>query len=131
MSDYKYLGCWVNEVGNNTKTIESMTSAASHSYGCIVVLFKQLGDMAYWSFCTLYNSYILPIANSVAAVWGCSDHSAARVLQNCIMRFHLGIHHFAPVAATSIEMDMPNIQHVRWLELVRFHNRVMLMENHR
>ena len=94
-------------------------------------LFKQLGDMGYKSFCTLYNSYILPIANYGAGVWGYSDHPAPWVLQNRIMCFYMGVHRFAPVATTHIEIDIPNIQHARWLEQVRFHNRVMLMKEHR
>ncbi len=40
VSDYKYVGCWVNEYSN--KTFEALTSAASQFYGRIVGLFKQL-----------------------------------------------------------------------------------------
>ena len=27
VSDYKYLGCWVNEFCNNKKTVEALTDA--------------------------------------------------------------------------------------------------------
>ncbi len=50
VSDYKYLGCWVNEHGSTDKTVDALTAAASRSFGRIVGLFKQLGHMGYQSF---------------------------------------------------------------------------------
>ena len=49
---------------------------------------------------------------------GFKDYSAPRVLQNKIAHFYLGVHRFAPVPATNIEMNIPNIQFLRWLEMV-------------
>ena len=69
VSDYKYLGCWMNEYSDNDKKAEALTSAASRSYGRIVGLFKQLVDMGYKLFRPLYNFYVLPIADYGAAVW--------------------------------------------------------------
>ena len=68
VSDYKYLGCWMNEFGSNARTIGALTSAAGRSYGRIIGLFKHLGDMGYNSFCTLYDSYVIPVANYAAGV---------------------------------------------------------------
>ena len=47
VDNYKYLVCWVNEFGNHKKTVEALTSAAGRSYGRIIGLFKQLGNMGY------------------------------------------------------------------------------------
>ena len=74
MENYKYLGCWINEHGNNDKTVESLTAAAGRSYGRMINLFRKLGDMGCNAYCTLYNSYITPIVNYGAAVWGFSDY---------------------------------------------------------
>ncbi len=130
VADYKYLGCWINEFGNNNCTVEALTSATSRSYGRIIGIFRQLGDMGYGSFMTLYNTYILPIANYAAAVWGFRDYPAPRVLQNKISHFYLGVHWYAPVPATSIEMDILNIQFTLWLEMVRYHNRLVNQKEH-
>ena len=51
----KYPDCWVNEFGNNAKTVEALTSAASRSYGRIVGMFRKLGDMGYNSFISLWG----------------------------------------------------------------------------
>ena len=80
---------------------------------------------------TLYNSYVVPIATYGAAVWGYKDFQAPRVLQNRINRFYLGVHRFAPVATTSIEMNIVNLRQQRWADMLRLHNRILDMKPHR
>ena len=105
VSNYKYLGCWINEFMNNDKTVESLTLAAGRSFGRIVNIFKKMGDMGYETFDTLCHSYVLPVANYAAGVWGFKDYPAPQVLQNRMTRFFLGVHRFAPLPATKSEMD--------------------------
>ena len=45
VADYKYLGCWVNEFGNNSKTVDALTATAGRSFGRIVNIFKEMGNM--------------------------------------------------------------------------------------
>ena len=99
VSDYKYLGCWVNEFLSNEKTVESLTAAAGRSFRRIVNIFKRMGDMGYKTFCTLYHSYVLLVANYAAGVWGFKNDPVPQVLQNHIEGFFLGVHRFAPLAA--------------------------------
>ena len=124
VENYKYLGCWVNEHGSHDKTVQALTAAAGRSYGRIVGLFKTLGDLGYKSFVKLYSSCVLPVANYGAAVWGWKDYPAPRVLQHKISSFYLGCHKYAPNSAVSIEMDIPEIQTVRWQDILRYSNRV-------
>ena len=77
----------------------------SGSYGRAVGLFKEIGDMGYHTYSTLYYSHIVPVANYAAAVYGFQDYLATRVLKNRITKFHIGIHRFAPVASTQTEMN--------------------------
>ena len=130
MENYKYLGCWNNDFGDNTKIVQALTAAASHSYGRIIGIFEKFGDLGYKSFMTLFDAYVLPIANYGAAVWGFVDYLAPRVLQNKISRFYCGVHRFAPVSSTNIEMDWTNIHFIRWVELLRFHNCLMEMKSY-
>ncbi len=131
VQDYKYLGCWINKVGNNDKTVQALTTAASRSYGRIVRLFRELGDMGYRSFCSLYNSYVLPVACYGVAVWGFKDYSAPQVLQNKILHFYLGVHRFASVAVTHLEMNILCIQFACWLEQIRYYNRIVKLNSDR
>ncbi len=126
VSNYKYLGCWINEFDKDDKTVEALTATAGCSFGHIVDIFRKVGDLGHKSFNTLYVSYVLPLANYATAVWGFKDHPATWVLQNRIHRFYLGVHRFASVTATSIEMDQPLIRTTHWLEMLRFHNRIII-----
>ena len=128
---YKYLGCWIHEHGNNNKTVEALTAGAGRSFGRIVNIFKKLGDLGYNSYCTLLDSYVLPIVNYGSAVWGFKDYPAPRVLQNRINRYYLGVHRFTPVAASSIEMDLPDYRYLRWLEMLRYFNRIQNLSEER
>ena len=131
VSNYKYLGCWVNEHDNNDKTVDALTSAAGRSFGRIVGLFKKLGNMGYKSYCTLYESYVLSVANYAAGVWGFKCYPGPQVLQNRVFRYYLGTHRFAPNAAVHLEMGQMCIHHKRWLEIVRLYNRFCEMKTDR
>ena len=127
VTNYKYFGCWVNEHGEDTKMVEALTAATRCSYGRIINIFKKLGDMGPRTHGTLYEIYVLPIANGAVAVWDFKDHPAPKVLQDRINRFYLGVHRFASVVMTSIEMDLPLIRCVRWGEMLHYHNGLMNM----
>ena len=90
VSNYKYLGCWINNFGNYTKTVKVLTSAAGCSHGTIVELLKEYGNMEYCTFCTLYETYVLPVANYGTRMWGFKN-SAPQVLQHRINDFYLGV----------------------------------------
>ena len=124
VSDYKYLGCWVNEFGKAVKTVDVLTSAAGRLYGRIVGIMKQLGSMGYRTFLTLYKTYVLPVANYGAGVWGYKNFSAPQVLQHRINKFYLGVGRYAANSATSIEMDVMDTQHSLWLEMLRYMNQI-------
>ena len=47
------------------------------------------------------------------------------------MRFFLGVHKFAPNAAVKIEMDWLETREKRWLNMIRYFNRLNSMESHR
>ncbi len=64
-------------------------------------------------------------------VWGFKDHSAPSVLQNPIHRFYLGVLRFAGVTGTGIEMDQPLIRMVRQLGMLKYHNRILKLNEDR
>ena len=70
VDNYKYLGCWINEFGNNFKTVQALTAAGSQSYGYIIGLVNKFGDLGYKTFMTLYEAYVWPIINYGAQYGG-------------------------------------------------------------
>ena len=88
-----------------------------------------MDDMGYETYTTLCDSYILPVANYVAGVWGFRDYPAPQVLQNKMQRFFLGVHTYAPLPAVHSEMDWLEMRKLRWLDMIRLFNRIVSMSN--
>ena len=128
---YKYLGFIMHEHLNNTKHVKTLTAAASRSFGRIYSIFKSMGNLGINTYETLYSSYVESIMNYASGVWGFRHYDAPQVLQNRIMRFYLGVHKFAPVASTKIEMDWLECRESRWLNMLRLFNRISKMDEHR
>ena len=82
---YKYLGVFLQEHLSFKPTVEALTSSASRSYGRIVNMFKKLTNMGIRTYDTLYTSYVVPIMNYAAGVWGFAEFPEPQTLQNRIM----------------------------------------------
>ena len=67
------------------------------------------------SYETLFQTYVIPIMNYAAGVWGFADQNAPQVLQNRIQRYYLGVHKFTSVAATQLVSDWINVRSLRWV----------------
>ncbi len=128
---YKYLGFLMHEHTNPKNAIETLTSAASRSFGRIVSMFRVLKNMGVKSYETLYHSYVVPIMHYGSAVWGYKENNDTRVLQNRIARYYLGVHKFTAVCATQLELDWLSVKYRRWVDIIRYHNRLMDMKAHR
>ena len=71
-----YLGCWVNELGNNSKTVEAVTAAVGRSFESIGNMFKHMVNIRYGTYCTLCDSYVLPVANYGTVVCSFANYTA-------------------------------------------------------
>ena len=70
----------------------------------------------------------MTIANYGAGVWGFQEANDPQVLQNRVCRYYLGVRKFTPVAATRIIMDWPDMKSLRWVEVLRYRNRLTEMD---
>ena len=107
---YKYLGYTIQEHLNQKPNIEVLTAAASRSFGRVVNIFKKLKNLGIKTYNTLYNTFVMTIANDGAAVWGFYEANEPQVLQNRVCRYYLGVHKFTPVTATQILLDWPDMK---------------------
>ena len=128
---YKYLGYIMDECMSEKHIVDALTNSATRAFGKVVNTFKALGNMGINSYESLYNSYILSILNYCSAVWGFNEQQAPQVLQNRIQRFFLGVNAFTPVSALHHEFDWLSVHSFRWIEMVRFFNRIIAMDDHR
>ena len=130
-SVYKYLGVLFHENLQEKPTVEALTNAAIRSFGRITGIFKKLKNLGIRSYETLYESYIIPILNYGAGVWGFSEQAQPQVLQNRMKRYFMGVNKFAPNSALSLEFGWLDMKFRRWLEMIRYWNRLCEMSNDR
>ena len=128
---YKYLGYTIQEHLSHKPNIEILTSAAARSYGRIVNIFRQVKNLGFKTYDTLYRTYVTPIVHYGAAIWGFAEANDPQVLQNRVSCYYLGVHKFTPVAATQIIMDWLDMKYLRWCEIVRYRNRLNKMDVNR
>ena len=77
----------------------------------------------------LYQTYVMTIANYGAGVCGFQEANDPQVMQNRVCHYYLGVHKFTPVAATKIIMDWPDMKSLRWVEILRYRNRLSEMDS--
>ncbi len=94
-------------------------------------MFKKLHNMGIRTYETLYTSYVVPIMNYGAGVRGFADQNKPQILQNRIIRYFLGVHKFAPLPAIYLEMDWMSTRFMRWIEIIRYRNRITAMNKDR
>lgn len=128
---YKYLGVYFHENLNYEENVDILAQSASRALGSIVSKLKRNNFMAYSTYSKLYDSCVVPIADYASEIWGFRNFNMPNTLQNRAMRIFLGVHRFAPVAGLEGDMVWLSPQYRRWLNMIRFWNRLILMENER
>ena len=131
VSNYKYLGYIINEHLSHKTTVDALTTSGNRAFGRIVNIFRSMGNMGYKSYTTLYNTYVMPILNYAAGVWGYQEQAEPQILQNRIERYYLGVNKFTPNAPTRLEMDYMDIKFKRWTEMICYKNRLAKMDQDR
>ena len=128
---YKYLGYNVHEHLMHTDTVNTLTKNAKHAFGKIINVFYRLKDMSLCSYETLYKAKCALLCKLCQQAWGFREFQPPRTLQNRCSRFFPGMHIFTPMPAANTEMDVIDIRHARWVEVVRLTNRIIYMKpNH-
>ena len=118
MEAYKYLGYHVHEHLSHAITADILNMSARRAFGRVIGVFKKLKNMGYKTYGSLYESNILPIANYASAIWGFKEHQGSCVLFNKVGKFYLGTHIFMPTATLYLELNLLDIKHTCWLEII-------------
>ena len=119
-----------NEV-NAQKQLDIMTEWCGKWGMHINPILKKLKNMGIATYETLYDSYVNSIMNYGAAVWGYAEQNEPQVLQNRIQRYYLGVNKYTPTAATRIEFGWLDPKYQRWIDIIRYWNRLLKMKENR
>ena len=131
VGQYKYLGVILNEHMDFTVTASSLSNAASRALGLLRFKLKSLKDCRYNTFTKLYSSYICPILDYSAGVWGFKQFSAPEVIQNRSIRYFLGVHRFSSNFVINGDMGWLSCRNRRKIAMINLWNRLVKMPSNR
>ena len=131
-SSYKYLGVWVNEFCEFSKTEKLLSESAGRALGKIIGKFKGMRNMGYNTYTKLYNSCVSTILNYGVGVWGAyTNGQISEKIQNRACRVFLGVHKYSANVAINGDMGWNNHRNRQKLDMIRLWNRIITMDNER
>jgi len=127
VKQYKYLGILLNENMDFQTVAKSLTAAGSRAMGLLRYKLKSLKECQYNTFSKLYMSYICPILDYSAGVWGFKDFSVTETTQHRAIRYYLGVHRFAANDMINGDMGWLSCRGRRQLSMLNLWNRLINM----
>ena len=92
-SSYKYLGFWINEYLDLSKSIREVTKSASRALGAVYTKYLCAGGMGYDVYTKLVNSVVEPVLFYCAGIWGIC-YKEIDVVLNKACKYFLGTRMF-------------------------------------
>ncbi len=103
-NSYKYLGLWLNEHLNMTKSVNELAKSAGRALSALDTKCLRAVGMTLSVFEKLYQSLVEPVLFYAAGVWGTTEHKSIQVVQHKACRYFLGGGKHA--ANVSLRVDM-------------------------
>ena len=128
---YKYLGIVLNEFADFGICSEVLADSAGRALGAVVAKTRYLKDMGFNTYNVLYNTGVLPVLEYASEIWGYKHYKCTDSIQERAIRYFLGLHRFTPIPALRGEVGWISTQCRRWINMVRFWNRLVEMPENR
>ena len=131
VSEYKYLGVYLDEYLNFYHHAKIISESGSRALGALIAKYKSSKYMGYSTFTKCYDTCILPVLNYGAEIWGYSSETKTVLVQNKAMRVFLGVNQRTP----NIGMigDLGWIPHsiTKSICMLNYWNRIVKMDDTR
>ena len=130
-STYKYLGVIFDENATFIDNQDNLSSAGQRALGAVIAKYKNLENMGYDTFTKCFYTSICPIIDYGAEVWGYIKTSKLDNVALKAMCVFLGVHKFTTTLFLEGELAWKPAIIRRKLSMLRFWNRLILMDNNR
>ena len=131
VSEYKYLGVILDQHLSFESCSKTLAESGGRALGAIISKFKLFKEMGFNAFTKMFETGVIPVTDYGSAIWGFSKNNHAELIQNKAARYFLGVHNFTPIAALQGEMGWLPSKHRKYLNMLRFWNRLQNMPNDR
>ena len=124
VSHYKYLGVIFDEHLNFDSNASTLSSAALRALGGIKNKLRNLKEVGYNSFNTLFSSGVTSISDYSAGIWGIKVFPQIEQIQYHAARYFLGVHRFAPIEGLLGDMGWSSAKIRHNILTLKFWNRL-------
>ena len=131
VKSYKYLGITLDDCLNFNENLDILASSAQRALGSIINKYKNYRSMGFQTYTKLYDSCVKPIIDYCSPVWSHTDSNKTELVQHRAIRAFMGVHRYAPLDGLYADMGWLPSNYSRKLEVFRYWNRLMKLENHR
>ena len=101
---YKYLGLWFHENLDMKFATSELAKSASQALSALYTKYLHLGGMNYKTWKKLYESLVEPVLLYASGIWGISDFSKIKTVQNKAFRYFLSLGRNATKIASQVDM---------------------------
>lgn len=131
VKEYKYLGVIFDEKLSFISNCETLGKAASRALRGLINKIHVMSDFGFKSYEKLVFNCVVPVMDYCSTVWGYKNFQQLDNVQNRAIRYYLGVHRFASVAATTGDIGWVPSRYRRWLNMLRYWNRLVNLEHDR
>ena len=131
VSAYKYLGITLNEFLDYQVCALELAEAGGQALGGIISKFKTFKNIGFNTFTKLYHTGVVPINEYASGIWGFRNFRQAEKVQNRAVRYFLGVNSKTPIDFLNGETGWSRPKYRIYLNILRFYNRLMNMNNDR
>ena len=131
VSEYKYLGVIMDEHLTYETCSKTLADSAGRALSAVLSRFKSLKDVGYGSFTKMYETCVIPVADYGSSTWGYHNLHHSTKIQDRAIRYFLGVHRFTALPALHAEMGWLLPRYRKYLNMLRFWNRVINLPNDR
>ena len=134
VSEYKYLGIWLNYCLDLQQIVDVLSSAGSRTLGSMISKTRSNYDLGYNSFTTLFNTTVVPVLDyAVGARYNGSPNVCKKLdqIQYRAARFFCGVPKSCPLAGLMGDLGwVPGVVR-RDLENLHLYNQICKMTDDR
>jgi hypothetical protein len=131
VTEYKYLGVIFDEMLSFKSHCEAIGKAASRAFGGLINKIHGITDFGFKSYEKLVFNCVVPVMDYCSSIWGYKTYQQIDNVHNRSMRYYLGVHRYAPIAALSGDLGWVPSRYRRWLNMLRFWNRLINFDSDR
>jgi hypothetical protein len=131
VNEYNYLRVILTEKCNFADHCKALGKGGGRALGSIINKFHEHKDFGFKAFVKLYHSCVVPVLDHCQSIWGFKQYQASDHVQHRAIRYFLGVHRCAPVTAISGDIGWLPCRYRRWLNMLKYWNRLQLMGDNR